>query len=1113
LTVGVSKLEVGAKAHQTVTVQLEAPVGSTSTAWTIDTAAVEALLGLWVWSITEPISRTPASHRSTGSDEVRRPSNSARIVATGDGDEHWGRRTNVETELWMLLGSDTPTLKTAKVRVAAQSEYGIVNMWPLHDSSSKEGGEIWQHTPPPGVHPSQGRALFGWQRADSSAREPGADNRTYTIQYVDVTTPILNICAQEIYTSLIASIASSASFAGLDLTFSGKGADRRLVSDRFSAIRDSFVEQSLGTTSDAVLCLLSAFRTKLQINPTQEDVLEIVMECLTTTDWKAMELFLRWAVIVFEGDDLKRIIRATAEFYRRAMVQQRQVDFCSEGIRWLASKVPNSFLGEDGIIRGHEAVIRRVKERGFPEFTPQELLAATGLTYDHSNRNFDRVPDDDDDDAKCNRMLTALYLLCGTPMLATEAREQMDDDEKRFLIRALGRSFENSAASPATLWSSIALSITWAFSKAPLSYFFNDSYFRDAISGVPTSDISPVGNAVLLDDHDLAYLLRRLGAYSRLENGLENGLASRWFGDEDAVSQAARKGSLRMIHLLLPCGTPVEKEIFAFQQLLLSSARTGNLPDLKYAVAGLQRRDGKIDVRDGDSQTALSIAARRGDAASVEYLLSLGNGVVDPCSRDNTRTTPLSWALKGSSPIYDLDTNLLYCSSAWRQSQHKTGSFHRVQYKEDILYAMPKDFDAVLKALINTAHFSRREKLWVADSEGRTPVSLAALTGSAKLTEEICEAFRTAVATGVVDDDQADSSHRTPLSLAAKAGHAEVVKYLLSRRSCRPNMADLRGHTALHLAASSDTGEAALEVLLESRRVDPNIKDMEGRTPLCLAAQQARPASVKALLKRKDVDISMADHVGRTPLSHAAEGPLGSMVAASWQAARRLRKTVAVLMEHCSEEDLNAEDVDGLTPLFWAIKGGNLPAINLLVRDERVWLPGPGDEDWDGRQLVDVASKKTLDFLLRLGVWKTWEEEGEDGAPYWAVVEEPEIAPPEAVAEYLEEESDADEASSAGEEGVDADPEDAHSSEGSAGTGPREQNPTMGDTEETGEEENTAPDTEGIEGPEHVLGAEREDDEEQKNTAAGDKGAKGHDQESVAEKTAGEEVKRNEEGG
>jgi ankyrin repeat protein len=1008
------------------------------------------------------MSRTPPeSHRATGSGEVKNFFHvAARIVSTGDGDVHWGRRTYVETELRMLLGSDMPTLKTTSVRIDPQSEYGIVNMWPLNDDGDKAAGGLWQQTPPPGASSSRGRRVFGWQRADSSARERGSVNRTYTVHYVDVMTSIVEICAQEIYTALIAPISSSADFAGLDVALSGKGADRRLVGDRFAAVRNSFVDLELGTTSDAVLCLLSAFRDKLRITHTQEDVLEIVMECLSTTDWKAMEQFLRWAVVAFEADDLKRIIRATAEFYRRAMVHQRQLDFCAEGIRWLASKVPSSFLSEDGIIRGYEAVIQRVRENGFPEYAPEELLRAIGLEYKsgaeetddvngltvegHGGKgHFDIIVNETG--GRSDSMVTALYLLCGTPILLPEDPEQRDDViarlypdvlpwaakhfEADLVTYAFGMSSNNAEDNPGTLWSSVVLAITSMFSTPLFRSFSNHSVFRDAMNGRHCLLYSPIINAVELGDYDLAYLLGRLGSYSELEHGFRIGVASAAFRDD-----------LRMVHHLIPNGTTEEKEVFAYQRLLFRSAWDGSLIGLKSAVAGLRRRNAKIDHKGENGQTALSIAARMGDVAGVEYLLSLGEDVVDPCTQDDMRWTPLSWALK--------EYPLAYATKL-------------------------QDYEAVVRSLLNVQTSWNDDRFLAADSEGRTPISLAALTGSEELLMSVCMNFE------YKEEHLMDSNHRTPLSLAANLGFAKIVRRLLDTHGCKPNIPDLQGQTALHLAAACDRGAETVEALLEHRSLNPNAQDLDGRTPLLVAAQHRHTRSVRALLKRKDVKIGIPDHSGRTPLSYAAES--------------RSTATVAALVERCSEKDLNAEDLGGWTPLCWAIYRPRLKVINLLVRDRRVRVPHPALEDEHGSKLVDVAVQSAREFLLKLGVWRMWEDG--DGNQHWDKVENPEIAPPEGLAEYLKEGTDDEEEFYVGEEGVDIDPQEASQLEGSIGSERREEGSDIGDMDDTGaEEKNTGPEKEASDGPGQQLSDEREADGEEKMTGLANKTANGPDQ-------------------
>ncbi|KFA79437.1 hypothetical protein S40288_11492 [Stachybotrys chartarum IBT 40288] len=117
-------------------------------------------------------------------------------------------------------------------------------------------GEIWQKAMPSGSNLHQRKRFFSWQRADSSLREPYMENRVYNIQYVVTDASVLDICAEEIYAALIASMASSPRCSRLSLRLSGRGAEHQLVNDTFTILRTAFVAKELGTAADAVLCLL-----------------------------------------------------------------------------------------------------------------------------------------------------------------------------------------------------------------------------------------------------------------------------------------------------------------------------------------------------------------------------------------------------------------------------------------------------------------------------------------------------------------------------------------------------------------------------------------------------------------------------------------------------------------------------------------------------------------------------------------------------------------------------------------------------------------------------------------------------------------------------------------
>jgi ankyrin repeat protein len=924
LQVGIGELGGGSsRAHQIVSVDLEKPSGSTSMGWSIDTAAIEALLGLWLWSIIEPTSYLPESHRAMGYNEVNLPSRSARIVSTGDGEEHWCRRTYVEGELRLLLGSNAPKLQTAKARIDPESDYGLVAMWPAAETKAG-GAAVWQKVMPPDSRPPQGKRFFGWQRADSPLRKPEVEeDRAYSIQYVDTDASVLDICAQEIYAALITSMASSQNCSALNLTLHGRGTERQLASDSFTTLRTAFVEQGLGTTADAVLCLLSALREKLRIRPSEENVADIVRECLETRDYRQMEAPLRWACLSFEEEHLNRVIRATAEMYRGAM--RKNPDFGIEGILWLASKGPSSLRGEGGMLTVYEAAVKQFREQGRGRLWSGELLKAIR----GSPSSWSTPPPDD-------HGLAALYLLCGYRTIPYV--DTFNYDAQRDLGKCLETALWKALKRPSSVWSSIALAVAQVAIKTGLVQTLSTLIFQRTM----------LCSAVELGDYDLVNLF--------LENGANNGVQSD-DNKEKALLPAARREDTLMIHLLLPFGEDKEKEVLAYKQLLFASAEDGDVDGLRTAIAAYKHRNLDLDEKNQNGQTALSLAAKNGNPGCVTELLSLntkGPILVNPTSQDNTQLTPMLWAAK-SCPRFETDEEIL--GRRWENtSEPGYLEYNRAAYEE-----REAQYHDVVDAIYRAYGSEGSHEIF--DSQQRTPLSWAAFNGSARLTRWICTMYE-------VDPNALDIRSRTPLSLAVENKHTHIVEFLLGQEACKPNLPDSRGQTPLHLAIANGSKDI-VRILLERWDVDPNLRDLEGTTPLGLAASNGWSEYAEMLLARKDVMASRTDSFGRTPLILAAQN--------------NKKEVVELLLQHYSEEGLNVQDNLGWTALCYAIYLGYGEIVKMLVRDERVFVPEPGTGKWDGGNLCGFAPGKTLKLLVKLGVWQTGEED--DGVQYWEKLE------------------------------------------------------------------------------------------------------------------------------
>lgn len=93
----------------------------------------------------------------------------------------------------------------------------------------------------------------------------------------------------------------------------------------------------------------------------------------------------------------------------------------------------------------------------------------------------------------------------------------------------------------------------------------------------------------------------------------------------------------------------------------------------------------------------------------------------------------------------------------------------------------------------------------------------------------------TLLASAVTDLSRCTTYRETPLHLAARKNRPSAVAMLLNK-GAPPNAQDLRGNTALHLAAGKGYQEVVC-LLLASPNIELNAQNKEGLTPLHIAVE------------------------------------------------------------------------------------------------------------------------------------------------------------------------------------------------------------------------------------------------------------------------------------
>ena len=225
-----------------------------------------------------------------------------------------------------------------------------------------------------------------------------------------------------------------------------------------------------------------------------------------------------------------------------------------------------------------------------------------------------------------------------------------------------------------------------------------------------------------------------------------------------------------------------------------------------------------------------------------------------------------------------------------------------------------------------------------------------------------------AIRNGAAVDAVAPGTLETAMHIAAKRNRLDIAREL-SGWDVLTNMLDIRGQTALHVAAAGGYQEMA-EFLLDEG-YDPDIRDAQGR-----AAIDLTPSDAAALR-----EILAPFFINPNRVRDLETGRTGLHLLALSGTPEQVREALA------ADPSRGIADNAGLTPVHLAAQRGDVEVMRALLEDGRQYLAQLGGPD--GRNALHIALENEHTglavFMIEAGVAVRAQDDEGDSAAHYAV--------------------------------------------------------------------------------------------------------------------------------
>ncbi len=897
--------------------------------WFIDRSELEAVLGLWSWSLTKsPLCNAENFYKAYA------------VATTPDQVE----RAKLELAMW--VSRELPSL------VVDNLPADCVAISTDISSITSENAQIRTPLSIP---------LAAARHSIDSSLDSHEGNSSISALFIPTKISLLDMCAQDIFTSFIDRVAAVISTLS-DVNsmrqsdcYTPLAEDRqqdfRLDNRHIDRIATGFVDAGLGLREDALMSIIPSLRENFILPPPDkvfDTVLSLAKDRKRSERFTEAETLLRWVYYnVTETGPYTRemIAKELGELYRRAM------------------RSPN-----DGSRHfGYNGVLSMLR---FPE--KSESMAKIKDCYgwvaiQMALQKIDVKISKDLEDAKVKRSLVEGFETMSLPEVVRSneiypvglliVERWKDDLQKSFFDHQESLLILATKSGCTELVEDLlekgvdpnrkdVLNRTPIFYAAEAGHYSITQSLLAAGATVVTRDKN--GQTPLLlavkQGHDIVVKLlveHNVGPDSRDNEGrtpvslaaehghdavikllIEKGADVNYADKEDRtpLSWAAKEGHETVSKLLIENGAYVDYHGRDDLTPLILAAINGHEAVIRLLI----ENGADMEFADEGDGTPLLRAAQHGHENVVKLLLEKNANVN---ATDYTHQTALGWA---TAYEHEAVINLLIVNGARR-------GFVNIEGEPLLNRAVMHRHDVLVKILIE-----KNMDVNCANHRGETPLMKSCQDDNLALSRLLIE--------NGANVNAADHQGETPLM---KACHSVTVSRLLIENGANVNAADHENKTPLIYAVESYHSSSEVIKLLIENGANVNAGDHQSKTPLIHAVKSYSSSSeVVKLLIENDANVNAADHENKTPLIYAVKSyNLSSEVikllienGANVNAADHENKTSlihAVEFDHSSSEviklliengaNVNHADDNGKTALWKAKFKRNEQAMRLLI--------------------------------------------------------------------------------------------------------------------------------------------------------------------------------------